>query len=263
LLQVPYGVLGVSLLTALMPRMSRAAAEGRTADVVADLSLGSRLSAVFLVPVSVLLTVFGTPVGVALFGLRAANLDGATQLGTALAVSAFGLLPYAITLLQLRVFYALTDSRTPTLIQLFTVAVKVPLLLACPALLPPEDVVLGLAAANGVSFVAGAVLGQLLLRRRLGALPTGAVLATTGRALLGAAVAGLLAYGVVAVLDAGPLAALTPLTRAWTVLGVALLVVAPITVLAMKLLRVRELDPLVRRLERLVDGLKPRRGTSR
>ena len=29
LLQVPYGVLGVSLLTALMPRMSRAAAEGR------------------------------------------------------------------------------------------------------------------------------------------------------------------------------------------------------------------------------------------
>ena len=38
LLQVPYGVLGVSLLTALMPRMSRAAAEGRTADVVADLA---------------------------------------------------------------------------------------------------------------------------------------------------------------------------------------------------------------------------------
>ena len=45
LLQVPYGVLGVSLLTALMPRMSRAAAEGRNADVVADLSLGSRLLA--------------------------------------------------------------------------------------------------------------------------------------------------------------------------------------------------------------------------
>ena len=43
LLQVPYGVLGVSLLTALMPRMSRAAAEGRTADVVADLRLGTRL----------------------------------------------------------------------------------------------------------------------------------------------------------------------------------------------------------------------------
>ena len=60
LLQVPYGVLGVSLLTALMPRMSRAAAEGRTADVVADLPLGTRLSAVVLLPVSALLTLFGT-----------------------------------------------------------------------------------------------------------------------------------------------------------------------------------------------------------
>jgi putative peptidoglycan lipid II flippase len=262
LLQVPYGVLGVSLLTALMPRMSRAAAEGRTADVVSDLSLGARLAAVFLVPVSVLLTVFGTPVGVALFGLRQANLDGAAQLGTALAVSAFGLLPYAITMLQLRVFYALTDSRTPTLIQLFTVGVKVPMLLACPALLRPEDVVLGLAAANSASFVAGAVLGQVLLRRRLGRLPTGAILATTGRALLASAVAALAAYGVVVLLGSGPLAGLSPVARAWTVLVVALLVAAPVTLLAMRLLRLRELDPVLRRFERHADRRKPRRRSS-
>ncbi len=157
LLQVPYGVLGVSLLTALMPRMSRAAAQGRHAEVVADLSLGSRLLAVLLIPVSVLLTVFGPQVGTALFGLRSANVDGAAQLGTALAVSAFGLLPYGITMLQARVFYALTDSRTPTLIQLVTVAVKIPLLLLSAVLLPAPDVVLGLAAANSASFLVGAV----------------------------------------------------------------------------------------------------------
>ncbi len=121
LLQVPYGVLGVSLLTALMPRMSRAAADGRTEDLAADLGLGSKLASVLLVPISVLLTVFGTAVGVALFGLRSGNLDGANDLGAVLAVSAFGLLPFAITMLQLRVFYALTDSRTATLVQLFTV----------------------------------------------------------------------------------------------------------------------------------------------
>ena len=46
LLQVPYGVLGVSLFTALMPRMSGSAAEGRIADVIDDLALGTRLSAV-------------------------------------------------------------------------------------------------------------------------------------------------------------------------------------------------------------------------
>jgi putative peptidoglycan lipid II flippase len=262
LLQVPYGVLGVSLLTALMPRMSRAAAEGRTADVVADLSLGSRLSAVFLVPISVLLTVFGTPVGVALFGLRSANLDGATLLGATLAASAFGLLPYAVTLLQLRVFYALTDSRTPTLIQLFTVAVKIPLLLACPLLLPPDRVVLGLAAANGLSFVAGAVLGQVLLRRRLGRIPTRAVLSTTGRTLLASLAAVLVAYGAVTLLTS-PLAGLSPLARAWTTLAVTLVVVLPLCMVGLRLLRVRELDPLNRLLERLVDRVTPRRSTPR
>lgn len=262
LLQVPYGVLGVSLLTALMPRMSRAAAEGRTADVVADLSLGSRLSAVFLVPISVLLTVFGTPVGVALFGLRAANLDGASQLGTALAVSAFGLLPYAITMLQLRVFYALTDSRTPTLIQLFTVAVKIPLLLLCPVLLPPDDVVLGLAAANSASFVAGAVLGQLLLRRRLGRVPTGEVLSTVGRTLVASLVAVFAAFGVVTLLT-GVLDGLSPLGRAWATLAVTLVVALPLCMVGLRLVRVRELDPLIRRLERLVDRVDPRRNTPR
>ena len=262
LLQVPYGVLGVSLVTALMPRMSRAAAEGRMRDVVADLSLGSRLFSVLLVPVSVLLTLFGTEVGVALFGLRESNLDGAARVGTAIAVSAFGLLPFAISMLQLRVFYALTDSRTPTLIQLFTVAVKIPLMLACPALLPPEDVVLGLAAANAVSFIAGAVVGQVMLRRRLGRIPTREVLASVGRALLASIVGGLVAFGAITLLD-GALGGLSPLARAWIELAVATVIMGVITLIAMKLLRVREIDTALGRLERLVDRRKPRRGTTR
>ena len=258
LLQVPYGVLGVSLLTALMPRMSRAAAQGRYAEVVADLSLGSRLLAVLLIPVSVLLTVFGPQVGTALFGLRSANVDGAAQLGTALAVSAFGLLPYGITMLQARVFYALTDSRTPTLIQLVTVAVKIPLLLLSAVLLPAPDVVLGLAAANSASFLVGAAAGQLLLRRRLGRIPTGAVLSTVARALVAALVAGLLAFGAVQLVG-GLLAGAGAPARAWLELVIALLVIGPVSVLGMRLLRVREMNPFVSRLERLVDRRWPRR----
>ena len=89
-----------------------------------------------------------------------------------------GCCPTASRCCRLRVFYALTDSRTPTLIQLVTVAVKIPLLLLSAVLLPAPDVVLGLAAANSASFLVGAVVGQLLLRRRLGRIPTGAVLST-------------------------------------------------------------------------------------
>jgi putative peptidoglycan lipid II flippase len=263
LLQVPYGVLGVSLLTALMPRMSRAAAAGRYDDVVSDLSLGSRLAAVFLIPVSALITVFGPEIGVALFGLRPGNLDGAATIGTALAVSAFGLFPYAITLLQMRVFYAMTDSRTPTFVQLFTVAVKITMMLLCPVLLAPEDVVLGLATANSLSFVAGALLGQLLLRRRLGRLPTRAILSTGLRTLVAAAVGAAAARGVLALLDLEPMAAVPALGRAWTAMFLAFVLGGPLILLVMRVIRVRETEPLLRRIDGVVDRLRARRGAAR
>ncbi|WP_344426808.1 murein biosynthesis integral membrane protein MurJ [Pseudonocardia ailaonensis] len=246
LLQVPYGVLGVSLLTALMPRMSRAAAENRIDDVVKDLSLGSRLSTVFLVPISVLLTFFGTEVGLALFSLGAGNANGgAAKLGTALAFSAFGLMPYAVTLLQLRVFYAMTDSRTPTLIMLGIVVVKIPLLLLCPVLLPPENVVLGLVAANSLSYVVGAVIGQVVLARRLGPVRTREVLDTLWRTLIASLAGGAVAYLVGLGIESGVGGSAG---GAWLVLAVALVVAAPVMLVLMKLLRLRELAPLWRRL---------------
>ena len=262
LLQVPYGVLGVSLLTALMPRMSRAAAAGRFGDVISDVSLGSRLCAVFLIPVSAVFTAFGPELGVALFGLREANLDGARMLGAALAVSAFGLAPFAVTLLQMRVFYAMTDSRTPTAVQLFTVVVKVALMLGCAAVLEPRSVVLGLAAANSLSFAAGAVLGQVLLRRRLGRLPSRAILSTGLRTLVTAATGALAARVVLALLDLEPMAAFSPLARAWIALFVAVVVGGPLMLLLMQVLRVREIDPLLRRIDGMVDRLRARRAGS-
>ena len=249
LLQVPYGVLGVSLLTALMPRMSKAAAEGRIDDVVIDLSLGSRLSTVFLVPISALLTVFGTEVGVALFSLGHGDRDGgASTLGAALAVSAFGLLPYAVTLLQLRVFYALTDSRTPTMIQLVIVVAKIPMLLLCPVLLPPDKVVLGLAAANSLSFVIGAIVGQWLLARRLGHVATGEVLRTVGTTALSSVVGAIVAYGVV--LGIGHLFGGwgAGAGSAWVQLVLALVVAAPVMLAMLWVFRQRELEPVWRRL---------------
>ena len=81
---------------------------------------------------------------------------GRRRSATALAVGAFGLLPMAVTLLQLRVFYAMKDARTPTLIQVGMVAVRVPLLLLVPGRSSsPEHVVAGLMLATSVTYVGG------------------------------------------------------------------------------------------------------------
>src|SRR6476469_6166048 len=137
LLIVPSGVLGNSVLTALMPRISRGAADGKIDEVVADLSLGTRMSALLLLPISALLTVAGAQVAIVLFSYGHSDLAQADRLGHTLAASAFGLLPYAVVLLQLRVFYALGDARTPTVIMALMVAGKIGLSLLAPIVLAP------------------------------------------------------------------------------------------------------------------------------
>ena len=52
-------------------------------------------------------------------------------LGTTLAALALGLVPFAVTLVQMRVFYAMKDARTPALINAIMVGVRIPLLIVC------------------------------------------------------------------------------------------------------------------------------------
>ncbi|SOD95513.1 murein biosynthesis integral membrane protein MurJ [Blastococcus haudaquaticus] len=190
LFQMPYGIIGVALLTALLPRMSRAAARSDVTGVTDDLSLGTRLSALGLLPVTAALVVLGPPIGVLAFARGNTSLEEAAAIGTALAVGAFGLLPMAVTLLQLRVFYAMKDARTPTLIQIGMVAVRVPLLLLVPTVVDPEHVVAGLMLVTGITYVAGWVIGDVALRRKLGGRRSGATLGPLLRMTAVAVVAG-------------------------------------------------------------------------
>jgi putative peptidoglycan lipid II flippase len=201
LFQMPYGIIGVALLTALLPRMSRAAARSDVPGVVQDLSLGTRLSALGLLPVSAALTVLGPALATVAFARGNTSVEDARAIGVALAVGAFGLLPMAVTLLQLRVFYAMKDARTPTLLQLGMVAVRVPLLLLVPVVVPPEHVVAGLMLVTSLTYVAGWALGHVALNRRLGRLRATGTLGTVLRVAAASVVAALVGWGVVRVTD--------------------------------------------------------------
>jgi putative peptidoglycan lipid II flippase len=198
LVQMPYGILVVSLLTALMPRLSRAAARGRTADVVADLGLGGRLSAVALLPITAGLIVLGPPLCVTLFAYGETTIAGARLIGTALAASAFGLFPFAIVMLQLRIFYAMRDGRTPTMINAFMVATKVVLVLVCAATIDdPAHMAEALTVATSASYLVGAVAGHVLLSRRLGHLGFASVANTAVRIGSASVIGGAAAWAVV------------------------------------------------------------------
>ncbi|WP_409329402.1 murein biosynthesis integral membrane protein MurJ [Trujillonella humicola] len=225
LFQMPYGIIGVALLTALVPRMSRAAARSDVAGVVSDLSLGTRLSALGLLPVTAALVVLGPPLATVAFARGNTSVEEAHAIGVALALGAFGLLPMAVTLLQLRVFYAMKDARTPTLIQVGMVAVRVPLLLAVPAVVGPEHVVAGLMLVTSITYVAGWVLGHVALTRRLGTLDTrstlGPVLRVTAASLAAALLGSLVTIGSRSVLGTSVAGSLGTLLVGTVVIGVA------------------------------------------
>lgn len=228
LLQVPYGIIVVSLLTAIMPRLSRSAAAGDQSAVVEDLSLGSRLSTVALVPIITLFSLHGVLLAVSLLSYGASTTENAARLGATFAVSAFGLLPYALVMLQLRVFYARNQAWAPTALMALMMAVKIPLSLWRPPGLGDLGVVQWLAFVNSASFVVGAVAGGIWLRSLLGPLQVRRLLRTAAL-VLGASLAGLLVDALVSIpLDrllpgevSGPVAFAEFALHSLLVLGVA------------------------------------------
>ena len=242
--QMPYGILGVAVLTAIMPRMSRHAAAGEMERVKDDMSLANRLSAVSLLPVSAALLVLATPITVIIYAHGQVRTVEAEQIGATLAVLGLGLLPLAVTLVQMRVFYAMKDGRTPTVINAVMVAVRIAGMYAAH-LLFPHDIITGLAAATAVSYLVGAVVGEIWLRARYGPMGTTRMLATTVKMAVCAVAGGVAGYYAArATVGVHPASFVDSLLTCAVVGVIGVIVVGALALL----LRVRELDPVRRRL---------------
>jgi putative peptidoglycan lipid II flippase len=203
LVMMAHGIIAVSIITALMPRMSAAAADGRYRDLAADLARGTRTVTAVLAPIAVCYAVLAKPIPFTLFRFGAFNADNASATAPVLLVGALALVPFAISQLFTFAFYALPDTRTPALINIpvvaLRVAVQIGLFLAFSAAFAAAGMMLG----NAVSYLAAAVVSAWLLRRRIGRIGLAEIMRTVGRvalAALGAALVGLL---VVAVLPGG------------------------------------------------------------
>jgi putative peptidoglycan lipid II flippase len=245
LFQMPYGILGVSLLTALMPRMSRAAARGDREGLLSDLSLGARLSALALLPVTALFIVLGPAIGTVIYGHGRTDVSAARTIGEVLAFSAFGLVPFAITMLQLRVFYAVKDARTPTMINLGMIVARVVFSLLAALVLADRNLVAGLLVATSLSYVVGAIAGEMWLRRRFGRLDTTRTIRASVRFLVMSVLAGLAAW-LVLVLVTGALG--TGFVGSLVSIVLGSLAAGGVLVLSAVLSRSAELDDVLRGL---------------
>ncbi|KEF06522.1 MULTISPECIES: murein biosynthesis integral membrane protein MurJ [Streptomyces] len=186
---LPQSIVTVSLITALLPRMTRAVAEQRLDDLRGDLSRALRLSGAVIVPAAVFFVAFGPEMAQLLYAHGAASAESAVPLGQMLQALGLGLIPFSAQSLLLRGFYAFEDTRTPFLLAVCISGVNIALATACHLLLPARWAVTGMAAAYAVAYAVGLLASAFLLRRRLEGRLDGRRLSRTYGKLTGAALA--------------------------------------------------------------------------
>ncbi|MFL6239050.1 MAG: murein biosynthesis integral membrane protein MurJ [Actinomycetes bacterium] len=196
LFSLPHAIVTVSVITALLPRMSRRAGAERADGIRTDVSQGLRLSAALLVPASVALVALGPQIGVTVFGYGNTTVHDARFIGVVLAAFAVGLVPFSFFQLELRAFYALHDTRTPAVLNIWVNVVNVAVDILLYVALPDRWRVVGLALGYAVSYAAGLALMTRALRGRIGGIDGARVTRVAVRLFVSAVPAGLVAFAL-------------------------------------------------------------------
>ncbi|GAB2734136.1 murein biosynthesis integral membrane protein MurJ [Streptomyces bullii] len=196
---LPQAIITVSLMAALLPRLSRSAAEGDGGAVRDDISQGLRTTAVAIVPIAFGFVSLGIPMCTLIFG--SSGTSEATNMGYMLMAFGLGLIPYSVQYVVLRAFYAYEDTRTPFYNTVIVAAVNAGASAVCYFVIPARWAVVGMAASYGLAYAIGVGVAWRRLRKRLdGDLDGARVLRTYARLCIASVPAALLSgaacYGI-------------------------------------------------------------------
>ena len=182
LVQFPLGVFGMALGTAILPSLSRQAAQGDQAGLAQTTAQGFRLSLFILLPSSLGLALLAGPIVELIYqrGEFTSLVSGRTV--QALWAYAPGLVPASLATVGVRLFNALGDTKTPALVGAATVAANIALSLALMGPLAHA----GLALASSLAAGLNLLLLLLLIRRKAGYIRVGGLFAGLGKTLAAA-----------------------------------------------------------------------------
>ena len=164
--QLPHAIFSVSIMTALLPGLSEDWVRGDRAEFRADLARGVRASAFIVIPAAAGYAVLAEPILRMLLQHGVTTPESTRVVSEVLRVFSLGLFQFSTFMLFLRAFYAMQDTRTPALINVFAVILNIAANLALFPLLG----VPGLALGHATAYTFAAVTAGIGLRRRLGGL---------------------------------------------------------------------------------------------
>lgn len=234
---MPQAIITVSVMTAVLPRISRAAADGDSDAVRDDLSYGLRTSAVAIVPCAFAFLALGVPLATLMYG------ESGRSIGFVLMGFALGLIPFSVQYVVLRGFYAYEDTRTPFYNTVIVAAGNAVGAAVSFLLLPARWAVVGMAVAYGLAYAIGITVAVKRLRKRMGGDLDGRRIVRTYARLVGAClpaalIGGAAAYLTSAALGGGVLGSLSAVLAG----GVLLL---GVFFVAAKRMRIEEMTAMV------------------
>jgi putative peptidoglycan lipid II flippase len=191
---IPHSIVTVSLATAILPRLSARAAERDPRGVARTLSETLRTALAVVVPFALLLPFIATDLANLIWGHGAAA-DQYDLYAPSLALFGIGLVFFTVHYLMLRGFYALERTRTVFWIQCAVAATNIAAALLLVRATDAAETSPALVLAYSASYLVGAAISYLVLRRALGGLGTPTLVRFLARMLIVAGVSTAAAAG--------------------------------------------------------------------
>jgi putative peptidoglycan lipid II flippase len=165
---LPYSIVTISIITAILPHISKLALDGKREEVKAQLIRAIRLVGVITVPSAVAFLLFGPLITESIFiGI---STEDSRYIGYVLSALSFGLVAFSINLILIRGFNAFEDTRTQVVsilvINIFSVGLSYFFLFFSKN----QWVTVGLGAAFSASYLVGLFVTLGLLKKHVGRL---------------------------------------------------------------------------------------------
>jgi putative peptidoglycan lipid II flippase len=256
LVMVPHSIVTVSLATAVLPALSRYAADGDRAGLARTLASTLRTALVVIIPFALLLIVIAPRLAEVVWGWNGDASETVSLYVPSLTLFGVGLIFFTVHYLVLRGFYALELNRTVFAIQCAVAATNIVVATLLVSRADREQTAPALVLAYAASYAVGAVLSYVVLRRELGGLETGRSLRFLSRVVAAAVVsagAGQLALvGIQRWADGSSIEPhLLQQLAALGIVGAVGLVAAGVFLVVARLLRISEVnDPLAATMNR-------------
>jgi putative peptidoglycan lipid II flippase len=194
MMMLPHSIITVSIITALLPRLSNHSHADNLSAFGQELGIALRNVITYLIPCAAILYFMGSQIGVILYGHGAASHDQGAAVGYISSMFAIGLPAFSIFYVLLRTYYAQENTKTPFMFNLGFNVLHMSIGLTLFFTVSDKYKVPSLALAYSIAYIVICWLTWHRVTRRLPEIPTKRLLQLLARVLVAVLLSGLLAW---------------------------------------------------------------------